>query len=983
MSDRCCEGIEVQTPLEVYNRPGLTTLNYRAGTHSAFLQTMKARLSSGEHSTLTARDANDPAIAILDAWATVAHVLCFYQERICNENYLKTATEPRSVLELTRLLGYVPPPAVAASVHLVFTMQEGYEGELPKGTRAQSVPRAGEQGPQAFETSEALQARAVWNALTPRLHLPQSRARLLEEIVRSESLYLKGVDSTLGPNAPILIDLGPIDLEPGDDRSRQGVPTPLELFLRTRSVETDLDADRTLVTLQLPTNITQRDVGSEEKELLEQERKRAEQGRNILTYVWELIRPQSPTNIPQHDVRFEKERLLKKETELFEQITELLDTTNERLKSALGTEGGRKFQDAVDRAAKGSRDVLVESAEIRWFLGALTRLDEARDLLETLESWRTVRALRLLVTWPTEDTKVPAQPDVEQPPPADVAAEPTSATVVSQSTGGGEQLIQAFAGETGPDAEITPAVTDAAASAFEALAPERSEGLFEAPANVTGEPAAPMVHALRSTASLFGYNAPKPGAQKPYGESRRQTTDVLHRDWRAKERPDVATLDSIYKQILPDSENDPSWIVFEMARKNVANEQPPPEDERSTGAGGATGDAASGQSAPEDAWSNVAIISRVKGATERSRADYGITSARSTGVMLDPERPWFSESGGIAFEVIRRTSVHAQSEPLELAEISLEESVRGKRIELDTMQKDLKTGRLMVVSGEPQDRPGVLKSEAVELESVEHVLDGGLLGGRWTSTLVLKKDLVHSYKRNTVRVHANVARATHGETHTEVLGSGDSRTKMQRFTLRQSPLTYLPAPDSVGGKCALEVRVDKVDWQEARSLIGLGPKDRRYVVRTNEVETTLLFGDGSRGALIPSGTENVEAVYRTGSGQSGNVEAGQISQLATRPLGVTGVTNPMPATGGADREPSERRPHECASSVACDGTCDLRSRLRRIRPRLRGDRQGRCHTHRLRSQLPHTPDHRGKERCSHLRGFRPVQKPRVGVTRAE
>ena len=97
--------------------------------------------------------------------------------------------------------------------------------------------------------------------------------------------------------------------------------------------------------------------------------------------------------------------------------------------------------------------------------------------------------------------------------------------------------------------------------------------------------------------------------------------------------------------------------------------------------------------------------------------------------------------------------------------------------------------------------------------------------------------------------------------------------------------------------------MDKVDWQAARSLIGLGPEDRRYIIRTNEDETTLLFGDGSRGALIPSGTENVEAVYRTGSGQSGNVEAGQISQLATRPLGVTGVINPLPATGGVDQEP--------------------------------------------------------------------------------
>ena len=229
-----------------------------------------------------------------------------------------------------------------------------------------------------------------------------------------------------------------------------------------------------------------------------------------------------------------------------------------------------------------------------------------------------------------------------------------------------------------------------------------------------------------------------------------------------------------------------------MATKNAAKGLASPEDEQSTDDGGATNGAASEQTDSEDAWSNVAIISRVKGTTERSRADYVITSARSTEVMLNPKRPWFSKSDGIAFDVIRRTSVHAQSEPLELAEIPLEELVSGERIELDTRQKDLKPGRLMIVSGEPQDRPGVLESEAVELERVEHELDSGLPGGRWTSTLVLKKALSRAYRRHSVRVHANAVQATHGETHTEVLGSGDSRTKMQRFTLRHRRLPTYP-----------------------------------------------------------------------------------------------------------------------------------------------------------------------------------------------
>ena len=94
----CCEGTEVLTPMTTANRPGLPAFSYRVGTHATFLVTMKARLSSAlfpELADLKTRDPSDPAIALLDAWALVADVLTFYQERIANEGYLLTATERR------------------------------------------------------------------------------------------------------------------------------------------------------------------------------------------------------------------------------------------------------------------------------------------------------------------------------------------------------------------------------------------------------------------------------------------------------------------------------------------------------------------------------------------------------------------------------------------------------------------------------------------------------------------------------------------------------------------------------------------------------------------------------------------------------------------------------------------------------------------------------------------------------------------------
>jgi predicted phage baseplate assembly protein len=45
---------------------------------------------------------------------------------------------------------------------------------------------------------------------------------------------------------------------------------------------------------------------------------------------------------------------------------------------------------------------------------------------------------------------------------------------------------------------------------------------------------------------------------------------------------------------------------------------------------------------------------------------------------------------------------------------------------------------------------------------------------------------------------------------------------------------------------------------------------------------------------------NIRAVYRKGIGSGGNVAAGQLTQALDRPQGLAGVTNPDPATGGAD-----------------------------------------------------------------------------------
>ncbi|NMF85088.1 putative baseplate assembly protein [Nodosilinea sp. P-1105] len=169
--------------------------------------------------------------------------------------------------------------------------------------------------------------------------------------------------------------------------------------------------------------------------------------------------------------------------------------------------------------------------------------------------------------------------------------------------------------------------------------------------------------------------------------------------------------------------------------------------------------------------------------------------------------------------------------------------------------------------------------------------------------VILQAPLTYSYDPITVTVAANVVPATHGETALEVLGSGDGTTSNPTFVLKKPPLTYVAATNARGSDSTLEVRVDGVLWQEVSALYSLQPQAQAYIIRIqDDGTTTVTFGDGVRGSRPPSGQENITARYRSGIGREGNVQAGQLSILKTRPQGIAEVINPLAASGAADRE---------------------------------------------------------------------------------
>ncbi|MEV8310338.1 putative baseplate assembly protein [Streptomyces flavidovirens] len=336
----------------------------------------------------------------------------------------------------------------------------------------------------------------------------------------------------------------------------------------------------------------------------------------------------------------------------------------------------------------------------------------------------------------------------------------------------------------------------------------------------------------------------------------------------------VLALDSVQDGITVGS-----WVAIERPRKGAEGPDGIPGDEKLK-----------------------LVTTRVTALRTAAYTNYGITGRGTELTLADP---WLDEHD-VLLSAIRDATVHAGGEALRLAEEPLGEDVHGNELELAQLYDGLRPGRHLVVSGERTDIPntaGVRGTELAVIAAVEQELDPRLPGDHVHTKLTLTTDLAYRYRRDTVRIQGNVVPATHGESRDEPIGSGDADRINQTFTLWQAPLTWLPADNPLGATPTLEVRVDGLLWHEVDSLAGRGPRERVYVSGTaGDGRTTVTFGDGVFGARLPTGHENVRARYRFGNGKAANVRADRITQAVTRPLGVTAVTNPQPATGGADAD---------------------------------------------------------------------------------
>lgn len=186
----------------------------------------------------------------------------------------------------------------------------------------------------------------------------------------------------------------------------------------------------------------------------------------------------------------------------------------------------------------------------------------------------------------------------------------------------------------------------------------------------------------------------------------------------------------------------------------------------------------------------------------------------------------------------------------------------------------------------------------------------------------LRRPTTRALDPDSAHLLGNVVEATHGETVTdEILGEGDAAAVFQTFLLKKNPVTHVADPTAPGGgRSELDVFVDRVRWLRRRGLYGAGPTDRVYSEELDsDQKTTVRFGDGRTGARLPTGRANVMAAYRQGLGAVGDADAGQITTALHRPVGLRGVVNPFPASGGVDPESTARARENAPNTVRTFG----------------------------------------------------------------
>jgi hypothetical protein len=867
----CCD-LPAGTPIVAFNRPGLTAIVFRVGTYSSFRLSMLQRISRLQAlSTLHTRSDDDYAVTLLDMWATVADVLTFYQERIANEAYLRTARLRDSILRMARLLDYQLRPGVSATTLLAFTLEKNASLKIPVGLRVQSVPSDGEK-PEIYETLEPILADAKLNSM-----------RILPT---PEGFNPLAKGSTSGILAP-----GPEGL----------------------AAATALSPGNHFVLFQ-PT-------GGQIEELTVREL-RAEDGRMSLVWSGTLQHSNwnfsSPAYAVNRSFRIFGYNAPTQYIEAFEPSPGDFTWTRRTFTDAsyAYTPAGNVLElDAkYEGIAVGTR-LLISQPSVSNDLATVTAVSQGQATFLAPSA----------TTSPVQDTvtrvTLSLAPSIADRRRA-VIYEITSPRIrfwgyrYPDKLGGPTVYIPAV--RIDPETvEIGRAIENNAFVPGVVL-PLKNIGVGRSV--ILRDSAEPPTTATVHDVAAIGLDADI--ATTPYD----LTTALQLR----LNREEARQLTGLRSAALPPAialtnpKPEVSAAIGSLVARTIQLGTAPANIAAAAAALQA-GLAASLPLTPEFTQCRV---------TQVENSLTVLTGARGLPITFGPTSADPTTAGELgliapgAFRIDALLSGDLSAFPAitnPLRELAVTFGPIGPRtVTLSAAPGNLNSAgtQLRAALSTADPAPAFTAVVVTVLGSRLLILPG--TGGTSIQdylAITLQSELPFQFSASSAVLLGNVALASHGEKVTEeVLGDGDAAVAFPKFELQKKPLSYIPSAKPGGTESTLRVLVNNVLWTEVPSLFGRGPADQVYTTRIADDGTvTVGFGDGRSGTRLPSGRANVVADYREGSGLNGRVRHGSLRTLLDLPVGLKSAVNPSDATGGADPEAIEQARGNAPTTVRTFG----------------------------------------------------------------
>ncbi len=912
----CCSQNNTESVL--YNASGLSALKYRIGTHGSFKKEMLAAISrSGALTKLTSRYNDDFAIATLDAWATVLDILSFYQERICNEGYLCTAIERLSVVYLAQHIHYVPAPGVSAETYLAFSMSEAQGAPpsaiIPRQTKVQSIPKQN-QLPQIFETAEDIEAKVKWNKINPQSKL-QFQPKAGDSII-----YIDGTQTGLQSGDKILF----VSSEPKHDYNSDNDDWDFRSI-----IEVSVDAANGYSVINLDAPIGQGSTFPQAPAPVDTQIVMKAPDYPNLNWMRRTYYNQRATTKLAYRTNFSEANAIS----IYEYSPPIIKapaaaTDPEALKDkTLKVYAMRQKANLFGYNAPDFR-ALSGSAKLEFIprTKGLAGMYFSGINFDTFLQFNIDNSINFSISADMQSSTFPISQKYNFSVRWDgLILAPYTGTFTFY-------LISDDSARLWIDEQILLNSSNSASSAtfnFEA-------GKF---------------YIIRLDYTQSNITSNNPAIIQLYWSSDKINKEIIPTDFLFHINQDLTEwpgyaistissklntiyLDALYPKIIQNS-------MLVMANPEQGNKA-----------------LFCIQNTADSLQSRFMLTSKTTKLELSSNQDLVNfdTSIRNTFIYAQSEelqlagvpitaplnnnqitletlttdlftgqkifisgKPWRLEipvaAGEIEFtpsdstqpvKYFRDTSLVIVQQPVFLANDKLQYTVVDdgglQGIILDdpdpANQNQWKPANLVIISSQKNDE--VLN----EFHTIKLINFLGAVDSTQYGTLITLNEPINNYfDLQTVNINANVASANHGETKLEVLGNGNSSQIFQKFQLRQQPLTFTSADTPSGSQTSLEIQVNNIKWTEVLSFFGTSSKDKIYTVTIADDGTvTVCFGDGITGARLPTGTGNVKAIYRTGIGSSGLMDADQLSMLVTPQLGVSKVTNPLASDGEQDAE---------------------------------------------------------------------------------